>query len=71
MTPTYLFIVYVLFKYGDNFSIKIDGVFFQVHYDPVYQSWYLFDEQWNRLFISGEYNCRYFIRNEIDIGICH
>lgn len=56
-----------IYKIDDKQAIKINGQFYEVVWDPVFESWYMYDRQWNRLLVSGEYNGKWFVNSMSDI----
>ncbi|MFM5433553.1 hypothetical protein ACET9P_22100 [Aeromonas veronii] len=55
-----------IYKIEDKLAINVNDIFYEVQWDPVYGSWYVFDEHWNRKFISGEYNGKWFENSSIN-----
>ncbi len=51
----------VLTKDGDIMTaIEIDGRYFEANYDPVHETWYLRDADWNRTPLNGPYQGKWF-----------
>lgn len=57
-----------VYNIEDKHFIDVDGEFYEVIWDPVYEMWYMYDEQWNRLFVSGTYNNKWYI--DTHAGVC-
>lgn len=56
-----------IYQIDNKLAIKIDGQYYEVIWDPIYKSWYLYDNDFNRIFVSGPYKDNWFINNNVEV----